>query len=92
MQKCGKEFKIPNELMGEDVYDTLYLFDSEQEAIAYVSKEYKIDMEKFSEELHEEDFMREDYGKENYLRGAKVKGAIYLRELIDGKYILWVAY
>lgn len=92
MKICDDSFKIPIELMGEDVYDTLYLFDNEEEAINYISNEYPIDKEEFLLELHEEDYMRDEYGKENYLRGACVNNTIYLSELMDGKYLLWEAY
>lgn len=92
MKKCDNNFKIPDELAGEDVYDTLYVFNDEEEAINYISNEYPIDMEEFLLELHEEDYMREEFGKENYLRGASINSSLCLSELMDGKYLLWEAY
>lgn len=92
MEKCGNDFQIPIELRGEDVYDMLYIFDNEEEAINYISNKYLINKEEFLFELHEEDSMREEYGKENYLRSASINSSIYLNEIMDGKYILWEAY
>lgn len=92
MKKLDNNFKIPKELMGEDVYDTLYIFDNKEEAINYISDKYKINIDDFLSELHEEDYMREEYGKENYLRSASVNTSIYLNELMNGQYILWEAY
>lgn len=92
MRKCENNFKVPTELMGEDVYELLYIFEDEKEAINYISKEYSIDIDNFLSELHEEDYMREEFGKENYLRGATVERDIILSELMNGNYILWVAY
>lgn len=92
MRKCDYNFETPIELRGEDVYDMLYIFDNEEEAINYISNKYSINIEKFLLELHEEDSMREKYGKENYLRSASINLSLYLNELIDGQYLLWEAY
>lgn len=92
MIKCERGFKVPKELELNDVYDLLYLFEDEKEAVAYVSKEYDIDMDNFLAELHEDDNMREEFGKENYLRCAEVNRDTILSELMNGNYILWEAY
>lgn len=92
MKQCGNNFKIPVELMGEDVYDTFYIFDNELEAIEYIKNEYNVDIECFLVELHEEDCIREIYGKKNYLRSACIDSCIYLNELMSGQYIIWEAY
>lgn len=93
MRKCGDNFPIPVELTGEDVYDMLFIFDDEREAVEYVVNTYGTDKEKLIAELYEDEGMRQEYGKENYLRGASVKGPeTIISELMSGEYILWIAY
>lgn len=94
MRKCASNQEIPFELQGEDVYDMLYIFNNEDEAISYLVKEYNINKDLFYKELHEEDFMRNEFGKENYLRSASIDSipSLILSELINGEYILWEAY
>ena len=92
MRKCELDFKIPDELMGEDVYDTLYIFDNKEEAVNYIESNYDIDMKRFLLELHEEDGSREIYGRADHLRSSGIHGTLILSELMNGQYILWDAY
>lgn len=93
MRKCEDSFPIPNELMGEDVYDMLYIFDNEKEAVEYVVNTYHLDKVKLMEELYEEEGISREFGRKDYLRGATVKGKdIFIRELMSGEYVLWVGY
>ena len=92
MRKYDGCLVISNELQGEDVYNIIFIFDNENEAIDYVVNEYHVDRSKIIEELHEEDGFRNNFGKENYLRTASISLSIYLRELMNGEYILWEAY
>jgi len=72
----------------------LFIFENENEAIDYIVKEYNVDRDLFVLELHEEDYMRDEFGKENYLRSATVHLSLCLslKELMNGKYVLWEAY
>lgn len=93
MRKCEDSFPTPNELIGEDVYDMLYIFDNEKEVVAYVVSTYNLDRAELINELYEEEGMRGEFGRKNYLRGATVKGKdIFIRELMSGEYVLWVGY
>lgn len=86
--------EIPEELRGEDVYNTFYVFRNEEIAVDYVCEHYKVDRNALLEELHEEDSLRKEYGKEDFLRSAEIchKNAYILSEMLDGTYILWEAY
>ena len=93
MKKCKDCFVIPFELSGEDVYDMLYIFKNEKEAVDYVVKTYNLDRDRIMSELHEEDRFRNKFGKENYLRSASVYNPdTFINELMSGEYILWIAY
>lgn len=92
MIKCSSDYKIPNELLGEDVNDLLIVFENEEEMINYVMGNYSIDKDSFLKELYEEDFMRDDYGAESFPRGASIKIDLHVRELLSGEYILWESY
>lgn len=92
MKICDSTFEIPIELSGDDVYDMLYIFDTEEEAVNYIANEYPIDVDEFVSLLHEEDMLREEYGKENYLRSASISISLHLKELMNGQYLLWESY
>ena len=93
MKKCEEHFKIPSEIAGEDVYDMLYIFKNEKEAVDYVVKTYNLDSNKIVNELYEEESFRNEFGKESYLRHATVCSPdTFISELMSGEYILWIAY
>lgn len=100
MKKCPSNHPIPEELSGEDVYDMLFVFDNEEEAIEYVVRSYGCDRVAVVEELYEEDSIRQEFGKKHYLRSAAVSSSnkhlrmkdMYISELMSGEYILWIAY
>lgn len=92
MKDIKSKFLVPVELQGEDVYNIHQIFDNESEAISYLLTNYDINKESFLSELHEEDAMRDKFGKEEYLRSAEISLGLYLRELMNGEYVLWEAY
>lgn len=93
MRKAEANEHIPVELMGEDVYNILYFFDNENEAIDYVTKTYGVEEEKVISELYEEENMRQKYGKKDYLRSASIQNPEkIISELMSGEYVLWEAY
>jgi hypothetical protein len=93
MRICPNDFSIPNELIGEDVYNMFLIFENENEAIEYVVNTLNLDREKIMIELYSEDFMRKEYGKENYLRSVNINGKdMFISELMSGEYILWQGY
>ena len=93
MRRCEIDFPIPKELKGEDVYNTIFIFNNEEEAIDYVVKTYDTNKANLIAELYDDEEMRKKYGKEHFLRSASVKGSdIILSELMSGEYVLWTAY
>lgn len=92
MRKCESDFPIPDELYGEDVYDLLYLFDDEKEAIDYVVNTCGFDRQKVVEELYEDEMLRKEHGRKHYLRCFQISLDKYVHELMSGRYILYQVY
>ena len=97
MIKWTHEMGVPKEIETEDVYDILYFFDNEDEAVVYISNYYNFQHDRiltFIEELHSEDEFRVKFGVSMYPRTAHVNKAntLILEEMLNGKYLLWECY
>lgn len=86
--------EVPEELHGDDVYNTFYVFRNEEVAVDYVCEHYNADKQYLLNALHEEDSLREEFGRERFLRSSDISlGSRYmLSEMLDGTYILWEVY
>lgn len=83
---------VPEELVGEDVYDIPYEFDTEEEAIDYYSKTYNVDKEEVYRGLHEDDDFYKDFPptnvKETLKFYAKSGCSFGIQEMFSKKYVL----